>query len=110
MTSWTPSERSHAISRAVVVGSKKAATETGIPRRTISSWLIGERHPEAAPAIVLAAREDVATAMWTVVSEGTAEALRRIHDPKTRAGELAQIIKVVAEQYQLLSGQATSRT
>lgn len=83
---------------------KAIAAETGIPRRSVSSIL--ERHP-VAQVVTAATKEQVSAALWSVVSAGTNEALRRIGDPNTRAGELAQLIKVAADQYALLTGGPT---
>ena len=53
------------------------------------------------------------TASWLakhLVAAGTQEALRRISDPSTKAGELTQLLKVAADQYALLNGGFTERT
>ena len=63
-----------------------------------------------AEVISAATREAVSSALWRVVSAATEEALRRIHDPRTKAGELAQLLKVAADQHALLEGQPNWRT
>lgn len=103
---WPADRRAEAIGLGVSLGVIEAAKRTGIPRRTISKWL---QEPDAL-IVREQTREDVAAALWQVVSEGTAEARRRIKDPATRAGELAQLIKVAADQYALLTGGVTDRT
>lgn len=88
---------------------REIARRTGIHYRTVSRILA---RPESAAAVRIlteATRQDVASALWEVVAAGSAEALRRIQDPKTRAGELAQLLKVAAEQHALLTGGATAR-
>lgn len=83
------------------------AQRTGIPRRSVTAILASTPISTVVEAATL---EQVSSRLWAVVSAGTEEALRRIHDPATKAGELAQLLKVAADQYALLNGQATSRT
>lgn len=93
--------------RASGLTHKEIADRTGIPRRSVTNIL--GRTP-VAKVVKSATVEQVSRALWEVVAAGTAEALRRIADPKTKAGELAQIIRVAAEQHALLNGGVTSRT
>lgn len=106
--SYTEAERAAAVGRALAVGTKKAATELGIPRRTLSSWL--QRPTAEVQAAIASTRTDVAASFWAVVDAGTKAMLAKIGDPKTRAGELAAIVKTAVESHALLTGGATART
>jgi transcriptional regulator len=91
--------------RASGLTHKQIAQRTGTPRTSVS--LILQRAP-VAQVVTRETRESVSAALWQVVAQGTEEAIRRIHDPKTKAGELAQLLRVAAEQHAMLTGQATS--
>jgi hypothetical protein len=80
-------------------------------RRQISRWLAGQQiDSPLIEAVVIESKEAVAGVLWQVIAEGTAEMRRRIGAPKTRAGELAQMLKVAVEAHALLSGGPTART
>ena len=106
--SYTEAERAAAVGRALAIGTKKAAAVLDIPRRTLSSWL--QRPTAAVQAAIASTRTDVAASFWAVVDAGTKAMLAKIGDPKTRAGELAAIVKTAVESHALLTGGATSRT
>ena len=108
MTRWTPDQRADAIGRALAVGADKASEMTGIPRRTISSWLSGERPAPELDVIRANSRSDVAARLWEAVVVGTDAVLEGLRDPKARLGDKAQALRIVAEQYALLTGGATS--
>lgn len=93
--------------RASGLTQKEIAARTGIPRTSVAYIL--DQTP-IAEVVETATREQVSASLWQVVSAGTTEALRRISDPATKAGELAQLIKVAADQYALLTGGVTDRT
>jgi hypothetical protein len=92
--------------RASGMTHKQIAQRTGIPRTSVSYILA--QAPVAA-VVERATVEQVSASLWAVVAAGTDEALRRIANPRTRAGEIAQLVKVAAEQYSLLNGGVTSR-
>ena len=108
---YSDAERAEAVALALSIGPKAAAKRGTVPERTLYRWMAEVRTDDgrAARVIPVETRQEVAAALWEVVAAGTAEALRRIADPKTRAGELAQLLKVAAEQHALLAGGATSR-
>lgn len=103
---YTDAEKAEAVALAMTIGSKPAAAQLGIPRRTVSSWL--QKPPVGLQ--VMATGRDVAESFWRVVDEGTKAMLARIHDPKTKAGELATIVKTAVDSHALLTGGVTSRT
>ena len=107
MTRWTSQDAAKVAGlRASGLTHAQIAQRTGIPRRTVTAIL--GRTP-VAEVVTSATREQVSAALWQVVAAGTEEALRRIRDPKTRAGEIAALIKVAAEQHALLTGDVTGR-
>lgn len=107
-TRWTAQDRAKVAGLSVSgLNHKQIAERTGIPRRTVTAIL--GRTP-VVEVVTVATREQVSARLWEVVAAGTQEALRRIADPRTRAGELAQLLKVAAEQHALLVGDVTSRT
>lgn len=110
MTHWTPEQRADAIGRALATSSKTAAAQTGIPRRTISSWLARERHAPEIEALIVDSREHVAAKLWEAVTVGTEQVLAGLRDPKARLGDKARALEVVASQYALLTGGVTART
>lgn len=105
---YSEAEKAEAVALSMTIPTKVAAKRLGIPWRTLYRW---KQQPTPVIAgIIEATRQDVASALWEVVAAGSQEALRRIRDPGTRAGELAQLLKVAAEQHALLTGGPTSRT
>lgn len=108
MNRYTPQDEAQVAGlRTSGLTHQQIAVRTGIPRRSVTAILA--RVP-VAEVVTATTREQVSARLWAVVSEGTEEAIRRIHDPKTKAGELAQIIRVAAEQHALLTGDVTART
>lgn len=102
----SPEAKAHAIGLAMTLGAKRAAAETGIPRRTISSWM----GTPAAQVIEGQTREQIADKLWTAVQTGVDVILRRMTDPHARLSEVAKALEVVASQHSLLTGQATARS
>jgi hypothetical protein len=105
---YTPHEQAQVAGlRVSGLTHKQIAQRTGFPRTSVTKILA--RTP-VSEVVTTATRKVVEERLWSVLAEGTEEALRRIHDPKTRAGELAQLLRVSAETYQLFTGGATART
>jgi hypothetical protein len=108
MRRYTPQERANIAGlRASGLTEKEIANRVGIPRSSVNAILARTPVAEVVQAATL---EQVTARLWEVVSAGTQEALRRIAEPSTRAGELAQLLKVAADQYAHLSGGVTERT
>jgi hypothetical protein len=105
---YTEAERASAVGLALTVGAKRAAEQTGIPRRTLSSWL-HRKSPEVEAAIVRT-RDDVAARLWEAVTTGTDAVLAGLRDPKARIGDKASALRIVVEAHALISRGATSRT
>jgi transposase-like protein len=103
---YSAETRSEAVGLALSVGVKEAGRRLGIPYRTVSHWLA---RPEAQVAITRS-RDDVAAKLWEAVTVGTEAVLAGLRDPKARLSDKAQALRVVAEQYALLTGGATSRS
>ena len=87
------------------IGVKKAGRQLGIPYRTISHWMA---RPDV-KGVVAASRDELLGRLWEAVSVGTEQVLTGLRDPKARLSDKAQALRVVAEQYQLLAGEATQR-
>ena len=105
---YSEAERAEAVALSYTLPVKAAAKQLGIPWRNLYEW---RRSPSPVVAgAIEASRADVARSLWQVVEAGSQEALRRIRDKNTRAGELAQLLKVAAEQHALLTGGVTARS
>lgn len=103
---YSQEERAEAIGLALSVGVNRAGEQLGIPHRTISNWMV---RPEAV-ALVARSERDVAARLWEAVDVGTEAVLAGLRDPSARLSDKAAALRVVAEQWQLLSGRATART
>lgn len=106
--SYTEAERAEAVGVALTIGTKKAAVQLGIPRRTLSSWL--QRPTAEVQAAIVRTHDDVAARLWEAVTAGTDAVLAGLRDPKARLGEKATALRIVVEAHALITGQATSRT
>lgn len=106
--SYTEAQRAEAVALSMTIGTKAASAQLGIPRRTLSSWI--KRPSDDVQAAIASTRTDVAASFWAVVDAGTKAMLAKIADPKTRAGELAAVVKTAVESHALLTGGATART
>ena len=104
--SYSREQKAEAVGLAMSIGVKQAGRKLRIPYRSISHWL---EKPEYR-AIVAESRERVAAQLWLAVETGTREVLAGLQDKSAPLSHKAQALRVVAEQYQLLSGEATSRT
>jgi hypothetical protein len=110
VTRWTPGSKAEAIGLALTLGSVEAAKRTGIPRRTISSWLGPDANMALVTPAILASEEAIAARLWETLALGLEEVRRGLLDPKARLGDKARAVEVIATQWQLLSGRATART
>lgn len=106
--SYTEVERGEAVGLAMTIGTKAASAKLGIPRRTLSSWI--QRPTAEVQGAIVATRDAVAGRLWEVIELGTDVMKRRLGDPKTRAGEVAQIVRTAMESHALITGGPTSRT
>jgi hypothetical protein len=110
VTRWTPGSKAEAIGLALTLGSVEAAKRTGIPRRTISSWLGPDADMALVTPAILASEEAIAARLWETLALGLEEVRRGLLDPKARLGDKARAVEVIATQWQLLSGRATARS
>jgi hypothetical protein len=110
VTRWTPGSKAEAIGLALTLGSVEAAKRTGIPRRTISSWLGPDANMALVTPAILASEEAIAARLWETLALGLEEVRRGLLDPKARLGDKARAVEVVAQQWQLITGRATART
>jgi hypothetical protein len=65
---------------------------------------------DSAQAIVLDSREALVTKFAEAVNVGITAVLEGLRDPKTRLGDRARALEVVAQQHALLVGDPTSRS
>jgi hypothetical protein len=98
--------QAEAVAIARINGSSVAMQRTGIPRRTIDRWMANPS-PAVAGAVE-ATRSQVAAKLWEIVSTGSEVILNRICDPKARLSDVAQAVRVAAEQHSLLTGGPTA--
>lgn len=105
--SKTPDKkRAEAVGLSLVKGVPAASKETGIPQRTIRLW---KQSPEFAE-LRLSAREEVAATMWVAIQHGLDEVHAGLTDPAARLKDKADTLFGLIDRYQLLTGEATSRT
>jgi hypothetical protein len=112
MTTWSEEEKATAIGLGYAKGPLEAAKATGIPRRTISSWL-QKSSTTTSPAIkaaIVATEAAVAAKLWEMLTLGLDEVRAGLLDPKARLGDKSRAVEVIAAQWQLLTGRATSRS
>jgi hypothetical protein len=105
---YTPDQRANAVALADKHGPAEASRQTGIPRRTISSW----RKPAQANQKTVQARQvlaDKRAHLSNILLDKAlvfAEALQPGKDPRTNATALGIII----DKYRLEQGEVTDRT
>jgi hypothetical protein len=105
---YTPEQRANAVALADKHGPAEASRQTGIPRRTISSW----RKPAQANQKTVQARQALADKrvhLSNILLDKAlvfAEALQPGKDPRTNATALGIII----DKYRLEQGEVTDRT
>jgi hypothetical protein len=109
---YTDAERAEYEGLALSVGPLEASKRTGVPKRTGYNWLKQIRSGDGVAARIIPAdtREQVAGKLWQAVVEGTEQVLAGLRDPKARLGDKANALRIVAEQYALLTGGVTERT
>lgn len=108
MTHWTPSQRADAIGRALAIGADKAHEQTGIPRRTISSWLSRERPAPELDALIVTSRESLAETLQAGAAEGAAALLVIVRSPTAADRDKVRAAEVLLERWQLASGGPTA--
>jgi len=103
---YTLEERAEWAGLAAAMGPARAADRLGIPRSTVRAW----RDLPALRPVVEQTRTQVAEKLWNGVALGVDEVLRGLQDPKTRLGDKARALEVLAQQHALLTGGVTART
>ncbi len=102
---YTAKERAAAVGIAVADGVTAAGRKTGIPKQTIDYW---QSKPEFGH-LRTTARETVIDQFWIGIQVGLREVIKGIEgDAPLR--EKAEAMKVMADRYALLTGEATSRS
>lgn len=108
MTRWQPNERANAIGLALAIGADKAAAQTGIPRRTISSWLSGQSPAPELKTLTESNQADTLETMKAAAGEGATFLLTVIRDPKAPVRERVRASEIAIDKYQLWSGGPTA--
>jgi hypothetical protein len=103
---YSQERQAEAVGLALAVGPSEAMRRTGIPKRTIERWLADR--PPAVQAVITASRQDVRDKLWEAVTVGTEAVLTGLRDPKARLSDKATALRIVSEQYALLSGSPTA--
>jgi len=91
---------------AVVEGVTRAEEVTGIPKQTIDYWT----HDPLFRQLRTRARDEFAAEMWAGVQIGVRSLIDGLKGDGAPLRDKAQAVDVLARNYQLLTGQATSRT
>ena len=105
-------DKAQAIARGMTTGAIAASKATGIPRRTISRWL-AEGDVGSSPVVtaaIVATEEAIAARLWETMQLGLEEVRLGLLDPAARLSDKSRALEVVASQWALLTGRATSRS
>jgi len=109
--SYTEAERAAAVGRALAVGTKKAAAELGIPRRTLSSWL--QRPTAEVQAAIEMTRTELVGKVWKGLGAAVTSLEAALSHPDAskpeNAHKTAQAADTLMRIYQLQTGGATAR-
>jgi transposase-like protein len=104
---YTAAERTEAVALALSSNPKEAARQTGIPHRTISSWLTGERSKGQLAPIIAATAHDLEARMLEVLTLSTEQVLAGLKDPRSRLGDRVRAMETSLDAVRLLRGQST---
>lgn len=102
---YTAKQKATAVGIALVDGVTEAERQTGIPKQTIDYW---QSKPEFGH-LRTTARETVAEQFWVGIQVGLREVLKGL-ESDAPLKEKADALRVMADRYALLTGDATSRT
>lgn len=91
--------RAEALAIALMEGAYQAAEQTGIPRRTISSWLTGERPAGELPGLIANSRDLLTSSFQQAISEATQSVIAGLRDPRVSLKKKAQVL-VILERHQ----------
>lgn len=107
---YTYAERAEAVALALSLGDvKRAARESGVPRRTLTRWMAELRDGEGRVATIVAEPVTLTTIrdrFASIVAQGVAVLGEKINDPRTRAGEVAQAVDVSIRGWALVDAAA----
>ena len=101
---YTAKQKAAAVGVALVDGVTEAERQTGIPKETIHYW---QSKPEFAQ-LRTTAREVVVDQFWIGLQVGLREVLKGI-ESDAPLKEKSDALRVIADRYALLTGDATSR-
>ncbi len=102
---YTAREKAKAVGIAVVDGQTIAEEQTGIPKQTIDYWL---NKPEFGP-LRTTARAVVIEEFWVGIQVGLKAVIEGL-DSDAPVHQKAEALKIIADRYALLAGEATERT
>lgn len=102
---YTAREKAQAVGIAVVDGQTIAQERTGIPKTTIDYWL---NKPEFVP-LRTTARAVVVEEFWVGIQVGLRAVIEGLREDAP-VHQKAEALKIIADRYALLSGEATERT
>lgn len=103
---YTARDRARAVGLATVKGSKKAAAELGIPRRTLDYWLHSPEFAEFRHR----AKEAFGEEMWGGIQIGFRAVMAGFEDPDVPFKDKANAFGTLYDRFALLTGAATART
>jgi hypothetical protein len=103
---YSAEERVEAVGLAMSVGPVRAARQLGLPVRTVTNWT----HSRQAAALRIGTQDLLKERLREAVAVGVEVVLTGFRDPKARLGDKAAALRVVAEQYALLTGAPTSHS
>lgn len=98
--------KARAVGIAVVEGVTRAEEETGIPKETIHYWT----HDPTFAQLRTRARDEFLAEMWAGVQLGVRALIKGLDGDEAPLRDKSQAVDVLARNYQLMSGAATSRT
>ena len=98
--------KARAVGIAVLEGVTQAERETGIPKETIQYWT----HDPLFAHLRTRARDEVMVEWWAGLQSGARALIKGMDDPDVPVRDKSQAFLALAQNYQLMSGQATSRS
>jgi hypothetical protein len=104
--------KAKAVGLGLTVGPQKAAEmlqPNGPSRRAISEWIRGKDISAPVQEAIILSREQLIATLWEGVSTGAQVVVAGFNDPKSRLGDKARALDVIARQFLLFAGEPTSR-
>lgn len=98
--------KARAVGIALVEGVTETERQTGIPKVTVWQWMQDPAYEQLRTRV----REDVMAEWWSGIQLGARHLVAGMENPDVPLRDKSQAFLALAQNYQLMSGAATSRT